>query len=120
MDNKVIAALEGISLQIPGFIGYAVASAHGKVVAQTGNLADAGGGWLWRMFFGGKEEILSLFAHLQGQTLPQHWGQGDLHCLLLRPAENIVVGLFTKGMRDQLATYEDGIRIADAIARRSA
>jgi len=118
--DKLLTAVKQISASVAGFVCYVIASADGKIIAQGGDCAKLRLPWLFRDTFGGKEEILSLFVFLEGKISPQHTSQGDIHCMLLKPTRNIVVGIFHQGEPFSVSMYHEGNRIAaDLDARMS-
>jgi len=58
--------------------------------------------------FGNIERIQELNNSLKFQTLPQTWNQGDLKCIVCKPTEDIIVGLFYHEYRNAIDSYHFG------------
>jgi len=119
-EDKLIAALQQVSTSIEGFACYVIASSNGKIIAEGGDRAKLRWPSLMQMLFGGSEEISCLFDFLEGKVIPQHYGQGDIHCVLLKPTKDIVVGIFYERERDAAKMYYEGLRVAADLDARMA
>ncbi len=49
---------------------------------------------LVQTLFGDGDSIRDLNAHLDGQMMPRSWRQGEVACILSKPVESTIVGLF--------------------------
>lgn len=55
--------------------------------------------------FGDKNSIKALNDSLEGQLMPRIWGQGEVSCIVCKPVNNILVGLFFHDTREPIETY---------------
>jgi hypothetical protein len=60
---------------------------------------------LVQTLFGDGNSIRDLNASLEGQMMPQTWGQGEDACIVCKPAENFIVGLFYHEQREPAESY---------------
>ncbi|MCA9040110.1 MAG: hypothetical protein KDA65_07185 [Planctomycetaceae bacterium] len=66
--------------------------------------------------FGDNSAIQTLNKSLEGQLLPQIWSQGKITCVVCKPTENIIVGLFHSDHRTAVEHYQWSKK-ADAMIR---
>ena len=60
---------------------------------------------LIQTLFGDGDSIRDLNAHLDGQIMPQSWRQGKVACILSKPVESTIVGLFYHEQREPTESY---------------
>lgn len=66
---------------------------------------------LYNNLFGGKENILKLNDSLKGQIMPQSWKQGELKCLVVKPNDEVLIGVFYIDSQDAIESYKRGKEI---------
>lgn len=74
-----------------------VETAGGKEKLKYCDLVDT--------LFGDVEHIKSLNDSLEEQLMPRMWGQGEISCIVCKPADNILIGLFYHENREPAAAY---------------
>ncbi|WBW96125.1 hypothetical protein [Oceanirhabdus sp. W0125-5] len=52
------------------------------------------------------DSIYSLDKSIEGQRMPQTWRQGEVKCIVCKPSNNILVGLFYNEYRDTIESYQ--------------
>ena len=67
--------------------------------------------------FADRESINALQRSLQGQLLPRIWSQGDLTCIVCKPSEDVIVGLFCRALRDPVEQYHRSTNLNDELCR---
>ena len=60
---------------------------------------------LVQTLFGDGDSIRDLNTSLEGQMMPRTWGQGEDACVVCKPAESIIVGLFYHEQRELAEAY---------------
>jgi hypothetical protein len=55
--------------------------------------------------FGDENSIKALNDSLEGQLMPRVWGQGEVSCIVCKPVNNILVGLFFQDTREPIESY---------------
>ena len=55
--------------------------------------------------FGDIERVQALNQSLENQILPQSWNQGNVKCLVCKPKDDIVIGMFFHEHRDTVQSY---------------
>ncbi len=65
--------------------------------------------------FGNIEHIHALNESLKGQIMPQSWKQGNVKCLVCKPVDNVIVGLFYNEERTAIESYRFGKTLNDII-----
>ncbi len=60
---------------------------------------------LVQTLFGDGDSIRDLNTSLEGQMMPRTWGQGEDTCVVCKPAECIIVGLFYHEQREPAEAY---------------
>jgi hypothetical protein len=63
---------------------------------------------LYNSLFGDMEIIKKLNDSLEGQLMPQSWKQGELKCLVVKPNEKILAGLFFNDTKNAMESYKLG------------
>lgn len=63
---------------------------------------------LFNSLFGNMESIIKLNKSLDGQIMPQSWKQGELKCLVVRPNDKVLIGLFYNDVDNVLESYKIG------------
>lgn len=72
--------------------------------------------------FADSETIESLNRSLEGQILPRTWNQGKVSCIVCKPADETIVGLFATDELDAVQQYhwsrktDQAIRSAFSVA----
>lgn len=115
IEEKIIASVRDIGSE-HGFQCYVVADSDGSI--RRGGDCEGLKYSLLNTLFGGKDELTGVFAFLEGKMLPQFYRQGDVYCLLMKPAEDIVVGLFAQDGRSGISLYQEGREMAKALEQR--
>jgi len=65
--------------------------------------------------FADSETLESLSRSLEGQILPQIWNQGQVSCVVCKPTDTTLVGLFVKDDLDAVEQYRWSQRANKAI-----
>lgn len=65
--------------------------------------------------FADSETVESLNRSLEGQILPRIWGQGKVSCIVCKPTEKTIVGLFVIDKRDAVQKYHWSKKADEAI-----
>jgi len=78
--------------------------ATGELVSVGDSRAVAGDD-LFNSLFLDFECVSALNRSLQGQLLPRTWSQGKVSCIVCKPEEDVIVGLFSLNERDPVAQY---------------
>ena len=65
--------------------------------------------------FADSETVESLNRSLEGQILPRAWNQGKVTCVVCKPADEIVVGLFVIDELDAVQQYHWSKKADEAI-----
>lgn len=68
---------------------------------------------LYDSLFGDEENILRLNESLEGRIIPHSWKQGELKCLVVKPNDNIIMGLFYNDHQNAIESYKTGKRISN-------
>lgn len=72
---------------------------------------------LLNTLFGDKESIFRLNNSLKNQIMPQSWGQGKVSCIVCKPVEDILIGLFYHNEKDGLEAYNFDLEINKEIEK---
>ena len=99
-----------------GFECGIVASASGQVLARSGDFGTLKWDGLPNSLFGDPDAIRGLYASLEGEILPQIYGQGDVSCVVNKVGDDLVVGLFDQNGRDDLELFDIGERAPEALS----
>lgn len=67
--------------------------------------------------FANPQAVQSLNLSLDGQALPRIWSQGDNSCVICKPADTCIVGLFVKVFQDAAESYYWSRKANEAIQR---
>lgn len=70
---------------------------------------------LVEQLFGDMQQIKLLNESLVGQQLPRSWKQGKVKCLVCKPKDNIIIGLFYNEYRPLFESIDFGNEIAKEI-----
>lgn len=73
---------------------------------SLGNKNDLTYEGLYNSLFYNTQSIITLNESLKGQIMPQSWKQGDLKCLVVKPNETILVGLFYIDVPNTVDSYK--------------
>lgn len=73
---------------------------------QIGNKADLAYEGLYNSLFYDTQSIINLNESLKGQIMPQSWKQGDLKCLVVKPNESVLIGLFYVDVPNAVDSYK--------------
>lgn len=65
--------------------------------------------------FADRETVESLNRSLEGQTLPRVWSQGKASCIVCKPADETIVGLFVMDELDTLQQYHRSKKADEAV-----
>ena len=71
---------------------------------------------LIRLLFGDASTIVDLNERLQRRILPQLFTQGEEKCVVIKPFDDLLVGFFHQGSKDQLQLFNEGREISQRIA----
>ena len=67
---------------------------------------------LIEQLFGNFEQIKALNDSLRGQTLPHSWKQGDVRCVVCKPKDEVLVGLFYNEHRPLIESIDFGEKLS--------
>lgn len=67
--------------------------------------------------FADEETARGFCDSLEGQVLPRIWGQGQITCVVCKPTDSILIGLFVKEDRDVIEMSEWAEKADEAIQR---
>lgn len=70
---------------------------------------------LFNSLFGDMEIILRLNESLEGQCMPQSWKQDQLKCLVVKPTDKVLVGLFYNDTKNAVDSYKFGKQLNDEL-----
>ena len=93
-DNNIILAI--------------VANLSNNSIITIGKKSKLNYGSLVENLFGDIERVRALNDSLKDQILPQAWNQGIVKCLVCKPVDDIVIGLFFHEYRDAVESYRFG------------
>ena len=65
--------------------------------------------------FADRESVESLNRSLEGQKLPRAWSQGKVSCIVCKPTDDAIVGLFVTEKREAVQQYHWSKKADDAI-----
>lgn len=99
-----------------GFDCGIVASASGEVLARSGDFGSLKWDGLPNSLFGDPASVRSLYDSLDGEILPQIYGQGDLSCVVNKLGDDMLIGLFDQNGRDDLELFDAGERAPEVLA----
>lgn len=92
-----------------------VANLDDNNIENIGNKTELEYHSLVENLFGNIEHIHALNDSLKGQIMPQSWKQGNVKCLVCKPADNVIVGLFYNEERTTIESYRFGKTLNDII-----
>jgi hypothetical protein len=116
MEDEFIECVKDIGAK-HGFKCYVIASSEGGVW-RGGDFEDLEWSGLVSMLFGGVAEVMVLIDSLDEMILPQVYQQGEVYCLLMKPAKDIVVGYFSQDGRDAVNLYREGKEVSKDLQQR--
>lgn len=90
---------------------------RGDVIATSGSLDTLQWKDLHDRLFGSSDDIVRLYASLEGKILPRSFNQGDVFCILHKPAEGLLVGLFGQAAMDPHQRYAFREKVARHIEK---
>lgn len=73
---------------------------------------------LFNCLFGDMESILRLNESLEGQSMPQSWKQGELKCLVVKPTDKALVGLFYNDTKNAVDSYKFGKQLNNELIKK--
>ena len=103
-------------VQENGFDCGIIATASGEGLARSGDFRSLKWDGLPNSLFGDPEAIRRLYASLEGEILPQIYGQGDVSCVVNKAGDDLIVGLFDQRGRDDLELFDIGERAPEALS----
>jgi len=71
---------------------------------------------LYNSLFGDEYCISRLDSILREQNIPQSWEQGNINCLVMKPEDNVIVGLFYSDKYDSVESYRFAKEINTAVS----
>ncbi len=92
-------------LEVTGVPFAVVANLSIGEIHSVGDAKALGADDLFNQLFLDFETVSALNRSLQGQLLPRTWSQGKVCCIVCKPSEDVLVGLFCVGERDPVAQY---------------
>jgi hypothetical protein len=85
-------------------IPYAIiANLQSGVIENLGDISALEHTGLIKGLFYDLDTIHNLNQSLDGQILPRIWGQGNVRCIVCKPYEGIIIGLFCK---EEMSLYD--------------
>jgi len=97
-----------------GYVGAIVANPSGSILFQVGDLNRLEWKGLLSLF-GDAEAIRNLGRFLEGQTTPRLQKQGQVQCTLLRPQEDLIIGLFDQSGRATIDVFAEAEQVLNEI-----
>lgn len=91
-----------------------VVSLNTDSIEKIGNVTELEYRDLVEQLFGNIQQIKLLNNSLNGQILPRLWSQGKVKCLVCKPKDNIIIGLFYNESR----SFMDSIDFSSEIAKK--
>lgn len=92
-----------------------VADTKGDVLCQVGDVDRLEWKGMLNNLFGDAEAIKNLGGFLEGQTTPRLQKQGQIQCILLKPQENLVIGLFDQSGRATTEIFAEAQEVLDEL-----
>lgn len=89
------------------FIFGIIASSSGEEILRYGDIDALQWKDLVKSLFGDVDAIVRLNKSLEGQILPQVYSQGDVRCAILKPKEELLIGLFDQSGKDTATFYKE-------------
>jgi hypothetical protein len=86
-------------------VGAIIFDPEGKEVVRVGSFESIECEGLFSALFSGPEEVQRLRDSLEGQLLPQIWGQGATNCFVSKLADGTVYCVFSQTPMDARALY---------------
>jgi hypothetical protein len=99
-----------------GYLCGIIALSSGQEIMRYGNFAALQWKDLSNSLFGDAEAIVRLDQSLEGQILPQVFSQGDVRCAVMKPKEEIIVGIFDQSGKDLVSFYKECKEISKRLA----
>ena len=90
-----------------GFLCGIIATSSGEEILRYGDFDALHWKDLVKSLFGDADAIVTLNKSLEGQILPQVYSQGDVRCAILKPKEELLVGLFDQSGKDAATFYKE-------------
>jgi hypothetical protein len=100
------------------FIASVLVRADGKFLARVGDPKEPNWNDPYNVFFRDAETIANTFAFLELRKPPQSMRQGTRSVLLLKPSDDVVLGLVQDDERGVLEMYELRKEIAADVKER--
>ena len=111
-------------MDIQKFIDFS--SKHGIIYSVIVNLKNhtlVSFGWSYKLPYAGlldlfhdEESIKSLNDSLEGEIMPQAMRQGEVKCLICKPQNDMLVGLFYLENRDVAEAYKFGEQLNEELS----
>ncbi len=105
MDAKVLASEITRIMSEHQLIYVIVADLDSGKADNFGDKAKLKYQGLVQTLFGDGDSIRDLNASLEGQMVPRSWRQGEVACILSKPVESTIVGLFYHEHRKPAESY---------------
>ncbi len=105
MDAKVLASEITRIMSQHQLIYVIVADLDSGRVDTLGDQAKLKYKDLIPTLFGAGDSIRDLNNSLEGQMMPRTWRQGEVACILCKPVESAIVGLFYHEHREPAESY---------------
>ena len=98
-----------------GYVYAVVADTSGSIVLELGDPERLQWKGIVKNLFGDSQAIRNLASFLEGQTAPRLHGQGEIHCILLKPREDLVTGLFDQSGRATVDVFSEAQEVMDEL-----
>jgi hypothetical protein len=92
-------------LEVTGVPFAVIANLATGEIHSVGDAKAIGANDLYNQLFLDFETVSALNRSLQGQLLPRTWSQGKVCCVVCKPSDETIVGLFCMDERDPVAQY---------------
>lgn len=96
----------------------AIANLRSGEIDLIGDPKELGNTDLISTLFTDRETVESLNRHLERQILPRTWSQGEVACIVCKPNDETIVGLFVMDERDAVQQFHWSKK-ADEVIRLS-
>lgn len=92
-----------------------VANLNTNLIDKIGDVSELDYKDLVEQLFGNIQQIKTLNDSLEGQLLPRSWKQGNIRCLVCKPKDSIIIGLFYNESRSFMESIHFGDNVTKII-----
>src|SRR5215471_9030018 len=114
MREILLAILQAICKE-RGYLCCVAALSSGEQVIKIGDFSALRWRSLANALFGDTSAIIKLNEDLKHQILPQVYGQGEVFIVVMKPLDNLIVGLFHQGAHNPGELYKEGKKLSQTM-----